>query len=320
LISDNKFRNWVYQQQWVNSVYGGVSLFKRALFNRYPLNGELSSQPFFIIGAARSGNTLLRAILAAHETVIIPPESYALGNIARVWQRNNFLEWSELVRLVIGAFESHDEFYTWGIDLKNIYRKLDRVPESNRSLAIVIAEVFAAYRDIHAPGATLWGDKTPLNSEYLPWIRATFPGARYVHIIRDGRDAVDSMLRAGLQDGNFNRCCLEWRIRVENNLALGQKLPADQYMELRYEHLVTHPADEVARVCDFLGIKFSEEMLNTVNVFEKLGDTVELDHHKNVKNPINAQSIGAWQRNLSPDQIEYVSADLGALLTRLGYS
>ncbi len=165
----------------------------------------------------------------------------------------------------------------------------------------------------------LWGDKTPLNSEYLPWIRATFPQARYVHIVRDGRDAVTSMLRAGMQEGDIKRCCLEWRIRVQANLAIQRKLAADQYMELRYERLVTEPVAEVTRVCQFLGIEFSEAMLNTAANFHKMGDTVELDHHSNVENPINSQSIGAWRQNLTPDQIRYVNERLKPLLTRLDY-
>lgn len=319
MISNNKLKLWAHQQPWINSTYGVASLLKRSLFYRYPLSKNPKNNPFFIIGAARSGNTLLRAILAAHNSVAIPPESYALGNIARVWQRNNFLEWSELIRLVIGAFESHEEFYTWSIDLAPLYRKLDQIKEQDRSLAAVITEVFSAYSEIHAPGATLWGDKTPLNSEYLPWISATFPKAKYVHIIRDGRDAVASMMRANLQYGILDQCCLEWRVRVQNNLQLGKKLPSQQYLEIRYERLVSHPAEETERVCQFLNIKFSKAMLNTADNFHQMGDTVELDHHKNVENPINTESIGAWQRTLTEAQAAYVVNELGPLLETLGY-
>ena len=156
MISNNKLKLWAHQQPWINSTYGVASLLKRSFFYRYPLSKNPKNNPFFIIGAARSGNTLLRAILAAHNSVAIPPESYALGNIARVWQRNNFLEWSELIRLVIGAFESHEEFYTWSIDLAPLYRKLDQIKEQDRSLAAVITEVFSAYSEIHRSTASIF--------------------------------------------------------------------------------------------------------------------------------------------------------------------
>ena len=50
-----------------------------------------------------------------------------------------------------------------------------------------------------------------------------------------------------------------------------------------------------------------------------MGDTVELDHHKNVGNPINTESIGAWQRTLAETQITHVINDLTPLLNTLGY-
>ena len=309
----------MYQQPFVNALYGRISIVKRFLMSRFPLTGELPQQPFFVIGAARSGNTLLRAILANSEQLVIPPESYALGNIVRVWHRLNFLEWEELVRVVLGAFASHDEFYTWDLDLKELYQQLNGLPESDKNLATCLSMLFFSYRDRHQPYATRWGDKTPLNSEYLPWLNLVFPQAQYIHIVRDGRDCVASMMRAGFQDGDLQMAALEWQVRVANNLRLGGQLPENQFMEIRYEKLVTDPVQEIERVCRFLGIAFDQGMLDTGRNFNQLGDTVTLDHHRNVANPINAASLGNWRSELTATQQKELHGKLGSMLKRLGY-
>jgi protein-tyrosine sulfotransferase len=307
---------------WLNSMYGAVYLAGASLFRRYPASrgpGEIDPPPFFIVGAARSGNTLLRALLVGHTEISIPPESYVLGTIARKWDRINFLDWGEVVKLVVGEFESHPEFHTWNTALSPVYETLLGLAPEERSLARVIDAVYRHYSAEKSRGFRVWGDKTPLNTECLPSIDRVFPDARYIHVIRDGRDAVSSAVEAGLFGGSVEAVCRQWLLRVGNASEFGRRVGGDRYMELRYEDLVTDAGAAVRRVCAFLGVAFEAQMMEHSQSFDTMGDTGTLEHHANVRKPITSDSIGKWKQRLTEGQIRTVERMLRHRLDTLGY-
>ena len=201
----------------LNAAYGIAGTVGRALTRRYPLSlgpTEIDPPPFFIIGAARSGNTLLRALLVGHSHVAIPPESYVLHHIVDRWGQLAFLKWQDLVGVAIGTFASHPEFESWELDLTPVFGRAMALQRRERSLARVLDLVYRHYVDAKEPGARMWGDKTPFNTENWYAIERTFPTARYVHVLRDGRDAVSSAVQADLFSGDVSSACDSWLLRV----------------------------------------------------------------------------------------------------------
>ena len=308
--------------RWLNVAYGVLQHGPRALSRRWPDSGgpdEIQPPPFFIIGAARSGNTLLRALLVGHSEVSIPPESYVLGGIIRQWDRHNFRDWNELVDSVIGEFESHPEFSTWEIDLEPARQALNALDPSDRSLARILDAVYRHYSAVKFPGFRIWGDKTPLNTERIFLIDRVFPAARYVHMLRDGRDAVSSAVKAGMFGGSVEGACRSWQLRTRNARALGRRIGAGRYLELRYEDLVAEPRDAVVRVCGFLEVDFEEQMMAHDRAFGNMGDTQALDHHAQVGQAVTTESVGKWRDRLTVDQVRTVERFLHKDLSRLGY-
>lgn len=318
-----KLKETLTRHRWLNTLYGALFLGGRSVFGRCPASrgpDELRPPPFFIIGAARSGNTLLRALLVGHSAIAVPPESYVLGGIARKWDRLNFLGWEELVKTVIGEFESHPEFHTWQTELWPVYEPLLQIETERRSLAIILDTIYRHYAATHASGAGIWGDKTPLNTERIFLIGRVFPGARYIHMLRDGRDAVSSAVRARMFGGSVEAACEQWLLRVRSARELGERIDSSRYMELRYEDLVTDPKSAVQWVCTFLGIEFEEGMMAHDRVFASMGDTTSLEHHASVGQPVNTASIGKWKERLTPGQIELMEPLLREELVRTGYA
>lgn len=275
------------------------------------------TQPFFIVGSGRSGNTLLRAILMGHETVVIPPESYVLGHLVRNYRTQSHLPWPRLVRHVFSNFEFHPEFETWNLDLAPVFRECSSWPEEKRSLAGLVSAVYTAYRDEHFPGATRWGDKTPINAFHLPRISSLFPGAPYIHVLRDGRDVVSSYLAAGLE-GEVEAACRRWRDSVFLVRRFARRLPEDRFLEVRYERLVREPAKVIRSVCAFLGLEYSVSILQHQERVEKLGDT-DRRHHSGLRRPITDESVGKWRHRLDAHGREEVERLLGSHVRRLGY-
>lgn len=275
------------------------------------------SAPFFIVGSGRSGNTLLRAILAGHPEFAIPPESYMLGMAVRDYRTFGFLPWPTLLRIVLGRFQFYPHFDAWETALRPVYQDLLEYPPEERSLAGLLDAVYRAYARRHMPDAIRWGDKTPMNVYHLPRIDAVFPDAIWIHMIRDGRDVVASYLEAGLYDST-REACGRWLESVELVRQFSRDLPPERYTEVRYEHLVRNPEVVIRSVCDRLGVSFEPRMLRHRERVQDLGDA-DLGHHSNLSRPISDRSVGSWRSRLNHDQKREIRARLRSLLGELGY-
>jgi len=221
------------------------------LFRKYPLTTAEQAEsfrPFFIIGSGRSGTTLLRAILSRHPDIAIPPENYGLINAIKKFIRYNGLDWQDIVNLVYGEFQSHEGFRYWETDLFKHVRRAYDCPKEEASLAFIIDCAYRAYMHEHKPDATIWGDKTPFNTLRLKWIHKTFPEARYIHLLRDGRDVVASYVKADLMP-DIEAACDRWLRSIAAVHKFEKKIGANRVLTVRYENLVTATEDNVRHVC-----------------------------------------------------------------------
>ena len=155
-----------------------------------------------------------------------------------------------------------------------------------------------------------------MNTLYLNWIGDVFPQSKFIHIIRDGRDVASSYLKMERYD-TILEAANRWTNSIELAQAFGSKIK-DNYMEIRYEDLVTHPDKSIKKVCDFLDVVYNSDMLDHISQVEKLGDT-DKSHHANLSKPISSESIGKWKHNLSESDQESITRLLQNPLRRLGY-
>jgi len=280
-----------------------------------PLRGPDRYRPFFIMGAGRSGTTLLRAMLEAHPDVHIPPE-LPLAPVVRQFRLYSRLPWSALLRVILGDLEFHATWDRWELPLGPLYRDLVQAPRAARNLAAVIDALFRAHARAHKPSALRWGDKTPPNTVVLPTLTRLFPDLQVVHLIRDGRDVVQSFMReseAGL------RYFARWWVRaVSSARAFGAEHPS-QYLEIRYEDLVTRTEATLQDILAFLKITPDDRMLRYHELDQKLGDVDRYPALQGVRNPVHAESIGKWRSALDAAQVAELDRLIGPTLARLGY-
>jgi len=206
-------------------------LFHIVPFIGYPLNRKENYNPFFIIGSGRSGNTLLRRILHANEHLFIPPETYVLGKIIKLFRQNKNLSWRNLVYLILSHFEFHKEFDTFNISLRPLAERLIRLPKEKRSLAYIINSFYQFYAEEKDLSGKRWGDKTPVNTFHLERIYSVFPDAQFIHIIRDGCDVVWSYFEKGIYN-SIELAAKRWLISIKLSKNFGAKHP-QQYFELK---------------------------------------------------------------------------------------
>jgi hypothetical protein len=280
-----------------------------------PLHGSERYRPFFIVGSGRCGSTLLRAMLEAHPNVHVPPES-GLAPAVRDFRRFSRLPWNVVLRLVLAQFEYHGVWEAWDLPLRPLYHELNALPRTSRNLATVVDRIYRAHITKHKPGATRWGDKTPSATPALPALHAVFPDLQVVHLLRDGRDVVQSFMR--VSQARLPHFAAMWLRSVRAARAFGAQHPR-QYLEIRYEDLVRRPAEILASVATFLDLPFDERMLRHHTLDLRLGDVDRYPALQGAREPVYETSIGRWRGAFASTELAELDRLIGPALAALGY-
>jgi hypothetical protein len=268
------------------------------------------SPPLILLGVSRSGTTLLRVILDRSPGLAIPDESFFVPLLARRHGRTvdaeRFLD--DVAR--IGMIRD------WGVRVADVAPRV----RSGMRTGAAIAAIYEAYAE--REGKPRWGDKTPMYMRHLPLLEELFPDAQYVHLVRDGRDAALSFEQ--MPEGTFTRtwahpttpaqfACL-WRKEVSAARALGRRVGASRYHEVRYEELVAEPEGTIRRVCAFATIPFEPAMLDYAGAV----DVSAKPHQQRLLTPPTT-GVRSWRADMSAEDAAAFEAVAGDLLAELGY-
>lgn len=175
--------------------------------------------------------------------------------------------------------------------------------------------VYNYYQRLARP-RTDWGWKFPETYLIAPLVYETFPRARFIHLIRDGRDIAfmnhltdDPTRKVGrkilkrlnaMNKPNHIRTALSWKFQVESFDYFKQKLAREQLLELTFENLCTRPHESANDLCDFLNISINKQCEAYLN------------------SEINTAKLKQYQEN-DPDQVTEVEHFIKDTLRRYGY-
>ena len=265
--------------------------------------------PLIVLGVRRSGTTLLRVMLDRSSELAVPDESYFVPQLARrhggVVDREAFLD--DLRRL--------PTLVEWSLAPAAVAERL----RPGMTTGEAIAAVFETYADLH--GKPRWGDKTPLYMQHLPLLERLFPDARFVHLVRDGRDAAVSFLAvpAGIMTEGWGHprgaagFACQWATEVRDARALGERL-GDRYLEVRYETFVAQPAETLHGICAFADLRYDDAMLGYVGET----DSALKAHQQRLNEPPRV-GVRDWRTEMSRGDREDFESVAGDLLAELGY-
>jgi hypothetical protein len=282
-----------------------------------PLNDGKVPPPFFIVSAGRSGTTLLRRMLLSHYNIHIPPESNRLiPHNASYFISNNTLPWNILVEAILRKFEKDTGFKYWNVELSDVWKILINTPNGQRSYARIIFELYRYHGSlIGGKDIQRWGDKTPCLIEHISLLRLIFPKARFIHMVRDGRAVVHSLMRN--LNYTMEQATQRWKSSIQLfNAHLGST-DVDNFLQIRYEDLVENTPAITERICQFLSVPFLPGMADTIP--QNMGDTI-LSHHAKVLTPLMKSPSSEWKGNLSHQDYLYLSDVFKVELARLGYA
>lgn len=267
--------------------------------------------PFFVVGAPRSGTTLLRVMLDRHPDLAIPPGSHF---IPRLWARRRrygkegVLEEPELF---LRDLVSERRFRDWEIPIEAVREELEAIPAPTVPQAIESA--YRAYA--RRMKKRRWGDKTAGYTRYVPLLARLFPDARFVHLIRDGRDVALSQLALKHLHSGTASAAYVWSRTVRRTRRSGRTLGDARYTELLYEDLLDDPEGELRRLCVFLDLPFEPAMLeHDVHALEHLPLVRRTTFHSRIALP-PTKGLRDWRREMSERQIaEFEAVAPGGLL------
>jgi hypothetical protein len=279
--------------------------------------------PFvFIVGCPRSGTTLLQRVVNAHPQIAVVNQSRW---IPVYFKKRTGLTAEGLAtrELVPRLLEYRKLFRKLGIGREDLERLLPggaAIPYAH-----YVTGVFDLYG--HAQGKALVGDKTPIYVRSIGTLHGLWPEARFVHLIRDGRDVclstVNWQKKTAKLSSNFctwdedavTTAAMRWTWNVRLGREAGTPLGSGLYHELRYEALVASPAQECAKLCAFLGVPYEEAMLHFHEGRTKTKPGLDAKH---AWRPITP-GLRNWRTQMSAQDVERFEAAAGDLLDELDY-
>lgn len=274
--------------------------------------------PFFIVGADRSGTTLLRLYLDAHSRLAVPSESWFLIDLLDRFGATGRLDRDGL-REAVAMVGAHPRFVDgWRTDLRQLEERLAN--GAPLPLSQFIDRLYRAETGVAAEAA--WGDKTPEYVEQVAALATCFPRARFVNVVRDGRDVYLSLAKRRWSDRGYtphelgrywSRCVAA---AEQSRGALGAR-----FLEVRYEDLVLETKDVLERLCAFLGVGFEASMLAAHDEAERVITASEraAGVHDKLSRPPRPSDVGRWRAVTGDRSLRLAAAVMANTLRESGY-
>lgn len=286
-------------------------------------------EPIFVRGLSRSGGTLMVTVLDAHPKVSMSYELYptllegagdaaAIRDFAMALRRAVTAKYaarlaptkamSTFVTRCMRSGLDHLDFASLlmghldaGLDFETQDRRLRFIER-------------CALQKARTEGKPYWGLKS--NNQYEDYL-AVWPRARFLNMIRDGRDVLASQLALGTFGKSPSEVAQSWK-NTHKRFRKFQEQADVRAVEVSYERLAHDPATELPRIAAAIGLNFDPAMLKHHESDLTVFNTNHLSLEQ-IKRPISANQISRWRKELSPEQVAEFEAVAGDALEEFGY-
>jgi hypothetical protein len=283
---------------------------------------------FFIVGRPRTGSTLLRTIFDAHPNVTIPTEWPMILALYKRFGQIKYWDEKALEKFYKGLFEPL-RFNYWSItnwpeiNLEQLRVDLHACT-GETSFETLIKIVYSHYNSLFPKSEILLiGDKNPVYSNQALFLARIFPDAKFIHLTRDYRDNIVSMLDVDFEMPNVALLAYRWKYSFKSIEAAFEENPS-RFMRIRYEDLVDDPGRSFAGMCKFLGIPFDPSVLefhNKKSEIEKIyPKEITERYFSSLFKPVDASKTRIYKTRLTERQIRTADLIVGQTSEMAGYS
>jgi len=222
------------------------------------------------------------------------------------------------------------KFETWALEKNDVMKAISASKPATYSQLCSI--VYTCYGSLQGKAVSIWGDKNNYYLNHIVDLFDLFDGARFLHIVRDGRDVACSY-REVMQSPSkspympvlptsIEEIALDWQSNVKTIVNGLSYISHDLQLSIRYEDLVQFPTRTLSAICEWLGIEYSSEMedFSHQNQRGKLEPTSTLDWKRKTVQPVTSDNVGRYSRVLSKQQILEFQSIAGNELNLFGYT
>ncbi len=270
-------------------------------------------------------------MLDAHPQLAMPPETHFINPFIQASGRIRFNAPIACRAIVKDQRRRWNDF---GLDDADLLARFEQIEPFNTSDAL--RAFYGLYADKH--GKQRWGDKTPDYVRKMKKIQKTLPEARFIHVIRDGRDAGLSqnarIAKRGKEPVPPREMARRWRKRILKSQEDSAEI--EGYLEIRYEDLVGDTEAVLRRVCEHIELDYDPAMLTYHERAEErlqemagalpakkgrpereAGERIEA--HAMTMEPPSEDRVAVWKREMSEAENAEFEEAAGYMLDQLGY-
>lgn len=278
------------------------------------MKNNLKPQPVFIVACPRSGSTKLAALLDAHAQVASMTETHYFNYLAKqkTFFKKDYFRY-ENIELFVDEPRVMDFLRSLKMEQEQFREKLSRTTAlTKKTLFDFFLQLFA-----EAKSATHVCEKTPQHLQNVLEIKKLYPEAKFIFLLRDGRDVVNSLLQMPWRPDGLWSNARYWQNYIKSAEKVKAKLDSSSFFEIRFEDLAADTEGYTRRLCDFVGVKYSEEMLAAPP--SKIFANWEAEWKYKSQMEMDSSRIGAWQAELDEKQKKLLQWFIGADLKKLAY-
>lgn len=271
-----------------------------------------------VLGSERSGTNLLRAILDSHSDIASPPPAGFVDALAHLESRYLPQESSprldQLIEDVITMTKIHHN--PWDIELDSVQVKLALGGQpSFWDVFRVVNEFYAASK-----GCAVWVSKEPGLFKFIDTLSQHLTNAKFVYLVRDGRDVAASMLRGHLHEFHIYFAAHTWMAAQRMCLAaLANPVIGSKVHVVKYEELIQNPEFEVSQMMQFVGLPFQPQQLKFHENKSVVNHSTKSRFWKNLSQPIDNKNMGHYESRLSRRDISIFETIARVEMDKLRY-
>lgn len=273
-----------------------------------PLTSVDIDRPIFVVGCPRSGTTLLAALLGRHPSITATPESRYLTYFA---PRNRVAEWPSS-DACFAVLSNDPKILDLDLDLDLLQKHLALHPFTLEGAFRGLLATYLEQRD----GDRIL-EKTPDHLHHVETLLDWFPDAKFVCVVRDGRDAAVSMRNLPWGYNSIRRYALIWQRSAKQSLKLAERIP-HRFKTIRYEDLLTAPESTLKSICQFVDVEFDPVQLDPGRSTDVVPER-ESAWKKKANQRIDPSRVYAWKRTLDKNEIRVFNSVASEQLAAYGY-
>lgn len=270
-------------------------------------------RPIFVVGFPRSGTTLLATMLSRHPRLAATPETHFMDLVVPS-EDNVPAPGLHSPSHLIAQFEASPRSSDLGIDPKT----LQRIAGEHETTYAQFFQSLLEYCADRA-GKPRIIEKTPAHLPFVPTLLSWFPDARVVCIVRDGRDAVRSMMRQPWTHNDLRRHCRRWRRYARMTHDYEHRF-ADRFHTVRYEALLTNAEENLRAINEFVDEPFAPTQIDwNANPAKDTVPEWEKDWKEKAVAAPDPSRASAWRAEATDAERWLMNTAMGNELQRFGY-